>query len=202
LFPGTSIKELAWLLSSGWMGNLEIRRHSLTKKDSGRGRGSHLSQEGVALARQLGSERGPFDAVFTSQIPRTMETALAMGYAVNDCLEVLGHLPAEYYEQVGRHDTRMWQTLAELGELARKDGPARRLALAVQEAWQMIARGLPDRATALVVSHGNLIELGLVAVLANEGLPEERPFAHLEGVRLAWEGTRFGDPTFLRMKRG
>jgi hypothetical protein len=30
---------------------LEVRRHSLTKKGPARGRGSHLSAEGVALAR-------------------------------------------------------------------------------------------------------------------------------------------------------
>jgi hypothetical protein len=33
---------------------LEVRRHSLTKKSSARGAGSHLSQEGVALARLMG----------------------------------------------------------------------------------------------------------------------------------------------------
>ena len=42
---------------------LEVRRHSLTKKDSARGRGSHLSAEGVVLARQVGESLGPFALV-------------------------------------------------------------------------------------------------------------------------------------------
>ena len=36
------------------MGILEVRRHAFTKKGTGRGRGSHLSQAGVAFARRIG----------------------------------------------------------------------------------------------------------------------------------------------------
>ena len=60
---------------------IEIRRHSYTKKGEGRGKGSHLSAEGVALARQVGGETGPFDLVLTSPVPRSLETAVAMGFA-------------------------------------------------------------------------------------------------------------------------
>ena len=35
---------------------LEVRPHSLTKKNSARGRGSHLSAEGVVLARLVGGD--------------------------------------------------------------------------------------------------------------------------------------------------
>ena len=35
---------------------LEVRRHSLTKKGAARGRGSHLSAEGVMLARLVGAK--------------------------------------------------------------------------------------------------------------------------------------------------
>lgn len=40
---------------SGWRW-LEVRRHSLTKKGPARGRGSHLSAQGVTLARAVGAE--------------------------------------------------------------------------------------------------------------------------------------------------
>lgn len=58
---------------------LEVRRHSLTKKGSARGRGSHLSAQGVALARAVGDQLGPIAYVVTSQSPRAIETAIAMG---------------------------------------------------------------------------------------------------------------------------
>jgi hypothetical protein len=36
------------------MRTIGIRRHSYTKKGEARGKGSHLSAQGVALARQIG----------------------------------------------------------------------------------------------------------------------------------------------------
>ncbi len=180
---------------------LEVRRHSFTKKDSGRGRGSHLSLEGVRRARQLGAELGAFQGVFTSLIPRTLETALAMGHAVTDCLEVLGDLPADFYEQIGRHER--WSSerpLLKFRELLAKEGPARRMGLALRETWLTIARELPDPGAALIISHGNLIELGLVATVADQDFAEECPFTHLEGVRLAFDGTSFALPEFLRLR--
>ena len=68
--------------------HLAVFRHAPTKKGEGRGQGSHLSAEGVTLARQIGADLGPFDRVYVSTIPRTMETALAMGYAVTRILGI------------------------------------------------------------------------------------------------------------------
>jgi broad specificity phosphatase PhoE len=80
---------------------LEVRRHSLTKADSARGRGSHLSAEGIARARLVGASLGPFATVVTSASPRGIETAVAMGFAVDDTVELpSGYVPGE----VGHHD--------------------------------------------------------------------------------------------------
>jgi broad specificity phosphatase PhoE len=74
------------------MRRIEVRRHSITEKS--RGSGSHLSQEGVALARRVGSSLGSFASVVTSASPRAIETALAMGYAVDDNVDLpSGYLP-------------------------------------------------------------------------------------------------------------
>jgi hypothetical protein len=94
---------------------LEVRRHSLTKKGAARGRGSHLSAEGVALARLVGESLGPFATVVTSASPRAIETAVAMGFAVDDALELpSGYVPGE----VDHHEQWEWphpyQTYAEL----------------------------------------------------------------------------------------
>jgi broad specificity phosphatase PhoE len=75
---------------------LEVRRHSLTKKGSTRGRGSHLSAEGVVLARLVGDSLGPFAVVVTSASPRAIETAVAMGLAVDDTVKLpSGYVPGE-----------------------------------------------------------------------------------------------------------
>jgi hypothetical protein len=83
---------------------LEVRRHSITKS-SARGPGSHLSQEGVALARLVGRSLGPFASVVTSASPRAIETA-AMGYAVDDTVDLpSGYLPG----QIAHHDQWHWR---------------------------------------------------------------------------------------------
>ncbi|MDQ2741632.1 MAG: hypothetical protein M3Z66_04960, partial [Chloroflexota bacterium] len=45
--------------------------------------GRHLSQAGVDLARRTGNQMGPFDRVITSTVARAYETAIAMGFAVD-----------------------------------------------------------------------------------------------------------------------
>lgn len=58
---------------------LEVRRHSFRKQ----GGGSQLSQVGVEYARRLGVTMGSFAYVATSVSPRARETAIAMGFAVD-----------------------------------------------------------------------------------------------------------------------
>jgi len=86
------------------MRTLEIRRHCFTKKGEGRGKGSHLSQEGVTQARAIGAQIGPFDLVLTSQLPRTLETALAIGFAVDEQLAVLGEIQPAVWDEIGHHE--------------------------------------------------------------------------------------------------
>src|SRR3990170_981065 len=69
------------------MKTIEIRRHSIRAKP-----GDHLSQEGVRLARRVGETIGPFDRVVTSTLPRAFETAIAMGFAVDDQVAFLGEM--------------------------------------------------------------------------------------------------------------
>jgi broad specificity phosphatase PhoE len=62
------------------------------------GGGSQLSQEGVALAREVGASMGPFVCVVTSVVPRARETAVAMGFAVDHELVTLASEPDIYAE--------------------------------------------------------------------------------------------------------
>src|SRR5712692_7229290 len=70
----------------------EVRRHTYTKQGGARGRGSHVSQADVELARSIGASIGPFAYVAASLAPRTLETAVAMGFAVDDLLDLSGEL--------------------------------------------------------------------------------------------------------------
>ncbi len=80
------------------MRTIEIRRHCYTKKGDARGKGSHLSAAGVGQARGIGEQIGPFNLVLTSTVPRTLETAIAMGFAVDEQLAVLGGIPPAVWD--------------------------------------------------------------------------------------------------------
>src|SRR5688500_15948224 len=102
---------------------LEVRRHSLTKKGQGRRSASHLSQAGVELARHVGSELGPFDRVVASPVLRTAETALAMGFAVDDLCEALGSSDPTLFAEIGHHERWSWEApFEEFARLVRQGG--------------------------------------------------------------------------------
>ena len=61
------------------MRTLEVRRHTMRRKP-----GQRLSQDGIELARLVGDGSGHFDLVVSSDVPRAIETAIAMGYEVNE----------------------------------------------------------------------------------------------------------------------
>ncbi|MEU8077754.1 hypothetical protein AB0B31_20150 [Catellatospora citrea] len=129
------------------MRRLEVRRHSFTKKDAARGRGSHLSGDGVAAARAVGAALGPVGYVLTSESPRAVETAVAMGFAVDDTAEMpSGYVPGE----VDHHDQWRWErpfvTYAEL--IAAGRGLAD-VALANRALWLAALRQVPEGGTAL-----------------------------------------------------
>jgi broad specificity phosphatase PhoE len=140
---------------------LEVRRHSLTKKGPGRGRGSHLSADGVALARAVGAQLGPVAYVVTSDAPRAVETAIAMGLAVDDTVAMpSGYVPG----QVAFHEQWRWpQPWVRYAELLADGGELAAVALAHRAIWMDALRQVPDGGVALVVGHGGGIEPGLVA---------------------------------------
>src|SRR5206468_2537395 len=80
LAPQVPFSDKVYRKAHPAMRTLEIRRHSFRKQ----GAGSQLSQEGVDYARRLGASIGPFARVVTSVVPRARETAIAMGFAVDE----------------------------------------------------------------------------------------------------------------------
>lgn len=171
---------------------LEVRRHSLTKKGATRGRGSHLSAPGVALARAVGAELGTIAYAVTSVAPRAIETAIAMGVAVDDTVDLpSGYVPG----QVEHHEQWSWvRPYARYRQLIDEPGGLDRVAEAHRSLWGEVLHAVPDGGVGLIVSHGGAIEPALVACFPNaEHESWGAPFAHCDGARLGYaDGTLTG----------
>lgn len=178
---------------------LEVRRHSYTKKGDARGSGSHLSADGVHLARRIGETIGPFDRVVASDVPRTLETAVAMGFAVDEILTFSDGLDWDaVIAEMGWH--ALWDE--ELPFVHLKDVfPTRpktaKMAAHYAERWLCIATA---NESALVVTHGLIIEAGLVAALPHaDHASWGPPFSHCEGARLRVKDGVFSEIELLRV---
>jgi broad specificity phosphatase PhoE len=131
---------------------IEIRRHSYTKKGEARGKGSYLPSEGIALAREIGNHLGPFDRVLTSHSPRTLETAIAMGFAVDKQLEALGDISPEVIEEIGHHERWTWEyPFLTFAQFVSRGGPAARMRRQQQEAWMNALESVPANGGVLVI---------------------------------------------------
>ena len=172
------------------MKTIEIRRHSIRQKP-----GDHLSQQGVTLARLVGQNLGPFDRVVTSTLPRAIETAIAMGFAVDEQNELM----SSYSKAVDREAP--WPlSLAGYAEVASAGGAAAQYANQLAAVYTKLANFLADGRAALVVNHGGILEMGAVACLPNaDHFAWGSHFEYCEGVRLFWEDDKFVNAEVLRV---
>ncbi len=172
---------------------LELRRHSTRTPDT-----EHLSQTGVTRARRAGESMGPFARVVTSPSLRTYETAIAMGFAVDE-----RYLPVPLSEAE-------WDALGQMmppgtpfpvrAQTLSTAPLGRRFADALREQWTSLASRARDQECVLVVTHGGYIDSSAVACLPDA--PHAawgECFAHCEGIRLTYEQGRFMSGTVLRV---
>ena len=137
------------------MKTIEIRRHSIRSKP-----GPHLSQQGVTLARLVGQNLGPFDRVVTSTLPRAFETAIAMGFAVDEQNELMNTCGDVVEAEAP------WPMLpVEYAKIVRKGQAASRYADLLKDYYCRLIDYLANGRAALVVNHGGVAELGAVACL-------------------------------------
>ena len=188
------------------MREIEIRRHSCTKKGPERGHGSHLSQDGVNLAREVAAGMGSFDLVVASEVPRTAETALAMGFAVDDVIAVPGEIVEAAFAVTGHHERWGWeQPWARFAHLVEQEGAVARLGEWLRERWERALATVPESGRVLVISHGRMIEIGVIACLPD--LPRSDftdwgdSLHQCEGIRMTWRDGQFGDPRIRRARR-
>jgi len=174
------------------MSEIEFRRHSLRESQV-----DHLNQAGVDLARRIGETMGTFQRVFSSPASRCIETAIALGYAVD-----------EHYGLVLSEDD--WWDMADvlpagcsfvdIAHAMAQHPTAKRLAVALRNQWTKVAEGLAVDGAALVVTHGGYIDYAAVACLPNVDYASwGEIFGRCEGFRLAFAEGRSGGLELLRV---
>ena len=157
--------------------------------------GDHLSQQGVTLARLVGQNLGPFDRVVTSTLPRAFETAIAMGFAVDEQNELMST-----YGSVVEREAPWPLSLAGYAEVVNQGGAAWRYATQLLEYYSKLAEYVADGRAALVINHGGIVEMGAVAALPNaDHFKWGSHFECCEGVRLFYEDGKFVDAEILRV---
>ena len=172
------------------MKTIEIRRHSMRSVPK-----EHLNQEGVTLARLVGQNLGPFDRVITSTFPRALETAIAMGFAVDKQLELMSTYGP------GVEAEMPWpQSFEGYAEAIRRGGAVKKYGEKLVKVYQDLEDYLSDGRAALVVNHGGIVEIGAVACLAATGLQlKGKAVNYCEGVRLFWEDGKCVKAEILRV---
>lgn len=175
---------------------LEHRRHG--ERYPG---GTHLSPEGVRNARLVGNSMGPFHRVVTSPRPRAIETAVAMGFAVEYEMPELARFPEDLEPAPGTMGGERVPFDAWAHEIKRN--PRLREYAATQEfLWRSVLDGVPDGGKVLMISHGGIIEVGALGADFEEARGLGDGLRYLEGVRLEWTGTRWGRIELVRSEDG
>lgn len=126
-----------------------------------------------------------------------------MGFAVDEMVDMgVSVWKAAQIEKGGLHAHWDWgaATFLRYAELVADGGPHAVLARWQAQIWTQARDRVPDGGRALVISHGGLIEPGVVQACPDaelEGFGE--PFAHLEGARLTYQRDQLVDIELLRL---
>ena len=156
---------------------LDVRRHTIRLKP-----GQKLSPGGIELARLVGAESGPYSRVVSSPLARAADTAVEMGFEVDETLAELARMPSGALDD--------WPLpFASASKLVGAGGAAAELANQTAGVWRGVIEAAPDGGRALIVTHGGIIELGAVAAVpAGEHRSWGGPIGYCEGVRLTFDG--------------
>jgi broad specificity phosphatase PhoE len=170
---------------------LEVRRHTMRTKP-----GEHLSQAGVDLARRVGEGMGPFNRVITTLAPRAFETAIAMGFAVDE-------QPGDFPSTIGDEEEGeiKWDAgYAAWSRAMRSGGIAAKYAHLEADRWRRLVESLSEGGSDLLITHGGVIEAGAAACMpVGEHTTLEAICGYCEGVRLAFDGVGWAGIEVLRV---
>lgn len=172
------------------MKTIEIRRHSIRERMS-----EDLSEQGRILAKFIGDEIGPFQRVITSGVPRAYQTALAMGFNVDEQVDLLNT-----YGDAVEAEIPWPADFSEYTAPVARGGAPKRYGERLREFYSQLAESLAESAAALVVSHGGVVEIGAVACLPDgDHVAWGGHVEYCEGVRLFWDDGKFVKVEILRV---
>lgn len=147
------------------------------------------------MARRVGNGMGHFDRVVTSTLPRAYETAIAMGYAVDYSLDEL--MPADGLVST---EVDLDDSYADVARAIKLGRHAASYAKTLAQLWRELIVLAGDGGSVLVVTHGGVIEIGVVACLPNADPSPWGPAAsYCEGARLSFENDAFVGVEMLRL---
>lgn len=171
------------------MKTIEHRRHTMRVQP-----GQHLSQAGVTLARRLGQTLGPFARVVTSPVIRAYETAIAMGFAVHDLRDELKMMP-DAVEEVVPYPSPFaaWASAMRTNPLVQAYGNM------LSEFMQGVLDEIDDGDSALLISHGGIVEASAIACYPDYDWASAGPeLSYCEGVQMVFVGAQCTAVTMLR----
>jgi broad specificity phosphatase PhoE len=168
---------------------LEIRRHTMRNKLN-----EHISSEGIDLAQFIGSKLDPFDLVVTSPVLRVIETAVAMGFAVDETRQVLSELSSDVF-----HNSGWPASYDELHKTVNDHRNVSDFAKTQAQAWRDIVGKNHDKKRILIVTHGLFVELGTIANFPNTSNPGCHSIGYCEGIRILIEDEKFLSYEVLRV---
>jgi broad specificity phosphatase PhoE len=171
---------------------LEIRRHAMRVKP-----GPNLSQAGVTLARAIDQGIGPFRRVITSDIPRALQTAIAMGFAVDEQDPALAMMSGAAAAALA------WDAgFGAFGRAVAQGGALAAAAQGLADRWRQLAETLSAEGAALLITHGGIIEAGAVAVFPEADHEQWGGYCdYCEGVRLHYAQGAWTAIEILRLDR-
>ena len=190
---------------------VEVRRHAMRHKHLQGKISKHLSKEGIELARKVGAgfthpddekltKTAPFKGVWTSQKSRAIETSLCMGFEVDVLDKRLAHFPEDIFIK-----SRWPKPIKAMLKACHKHTDVARYARAQAMILHEIADDIEDGQSALVISHGGIMELMLLGLILDEPKPELQAknwgnvFAYCEGFRVTFENDAACDIKIIRI---
>jgi hypothetical protein len=159
----------------------------------------------VCASRRIGGTIGPFARVAASDVPRTLETALAMGFGVDEILPFPDDVAwDEVIGEIGWHT--LWEIDDPFAHVERSLSiwpNATRMGAYYAQKWLNIGASLGDGESALMVSHGQLMEVAIVCCVPEaDHATWGKPLAHCEGARLTVADGSITDVDILRVGEG
>ncbi len=154
----------------------------------------HLNSEGVETARRVGGNGPRFARVVTSPKKRAIETAVAMGFAIDETVPVLRDIPEELNDFVP-YDAGFSALFSAISQTPLAEKYMRKL----RELFENELEKIPDGGRLLVVSHGGVVEWSALACLPELARALGNPIDKCEAIELSWEDGKFISVKALRL---